>query len=114
MVIASSPEEMNVQAPDRHIAGNLLPTAFGGTSSIQRIGRYRFSKSDPTKTWVRDVLPVRVARSALGPDVPHADLFVTRTHALLIDDVLVPVRNLINGTTITVDDARPMSAATYR
>jgi hypothetical protein len=40
--------------------------------------------------------------------VPHADLFVTRTHALLIDDVLVPVCNLINGTTITLHDARAL------
>jgi len=38
--------------------------------------------------------------------VPHADLFVTRAHALLIDDVLVPVCNLINGTTIALYDAR--------
>jgi len=40
--------------------------------------------------------------------VPHADLFVTRTHALLIDDVLVPVCNLIDGTTITLYDARAL------
>ncbi len=88
--------------------GDLLPTVFGGISPIQWIGRYRFNKPDPTKAWVKDVVPVRVARSALGPDVPHADLFVTRTHALLIDDVLVPVCNLINGTTITLYDARAL------
>jgi hypothetical protein len=86
--------------------GDLLPTVFGGISPIQWIGRYRFKKPDPTKAWVKDVVSVRVARSALGPDVPHADLFVTRAHALLIDDVLVPVCNLINGTTITLYDAR--------
>jgi Hint domain len=86
--------------------GDLLPTAFGGTSPIQWIGRYRFKKSAPTKAWPKDVLPVRVARSALGPDVPRTDLFVTKAHALLIDDVLVPVCNLINGTTITLYDAR--------
>jgi hypothetical protein len=86
--------------------GDLLPTVFGGISPIQWIGRYRFKKPDPTKAWVKDVVPVRVARSALGPDLPRADLFVTRAHALLIDDVLVPVCNLINGTTITLYDAR--------
>jgi hypothetical protein len=88
--------------------GDLLPTVFGGTRPIQWISRYRFEKSDPTKAWVKDVLPVRVARSALGPDVPYADLFVTRAHLLLIDDVLVPVCNLINGTTIAVYDARAL------
>ena len=87
-------------------AGDLLPTVFGGIQPIQWIGRYQFKKTDPTKAWVKDVTPVRVARSALGPDLPQADLFVTRTHALLIDGVLVPVCNLINGTTITLHDAR--------
>ena len=88
--------------------GDLLPTVFGGMRPIQWIGRCRFRKRDPTKAWVKDVLPVRVARSALGPGVPHADLFVTKAHALLIDDVLVPVCNLINGTTIALYDARAL------
>jgi Hint domain len=87
------------------VAGDLLPTVFGGIRPIQWIGRYRFRKSDPAKAWVKDILPVRVARSALGLDVPCADLFVTKAHSLLIDDVLVPVCNLINGTTITEYDA---------
>jgi Hint domain len=85
--------------------GDLLPTVFGGACPIQWIGRYRFRRSDPTKAWVRDVLPIRVARSALGPDVPHADLYITQAHALLIDGVLVAAGNLINGTTITRHDA---------
>jgi len=88
--------------------GDVLPTIFGGICPIQWIGRYRFKRSDPTKAWVNDVLPIRVARSALGPDVPHADLFVTKTHALLIDGVLVDAGNLINGTTITRHDAREL------
>jgi hypothetical protein len=85
--------------------GDLLPTVFGGISRIQWIGRYRFKRSDPTKAWVKDVLPIRIARSALGPDVPHADLYITQTHALLIDGVLVAAGNLVNGTTITRHDA---------
>jgi hypothetical protein len=85
--------------------GDLLPTVFGGVCPIQWMGRYPFRKNDPRKAWVKDV-PVRVARSALGPDVPHADLYVTKAHALLIDGVLVPVGNLINDTTITLYDAR--------
>jgi hypothetical protein len=85
--------------------GDLLPTIFGGVSPIQWIGRYPFRKSDPKKGWVKDVLPVRIARSALGPGVPYADLCVTKAHALLIDGVLVTVGSLINGTTITLYDA---------
>jgi Hint domain-containing protein len=88
--------------------GDPLPTVFSGIRPIQWIGRYRFKKSDPTKAWVKDVLPVRIARSALGPDVPYADLFVTKSHSLLINDVLVPVCNLINDTTIAVYDAHTL------
>jgi hypothetical protein len=88
--------------------GDLLPTIFGGVRPIQWIGRYRFWKSDPAKAWVKDILPVRVTRSALGQDVPSADLVVTKAHSLLIDNVLVPVCNLINGTTITEYDARAL------
>ena len=81
--------------------GDLLPTMFGGLRPVQWIGRYPIRRSDPTKPWVKDALPVRIARSALAPDVPHSDLYVTRGHSLLIDGVLVPAEVLINGTTIT-------------
>lgn len=87
-------------------AGDLLPTMFGGNRPIQWIARRSFKKGDPSKSWVKDVLPVRIARSALAPNVPHTDLFVTQAHALFIDDVLVPAGYLINGTTITLYDAR--------
>jgi Hint domain len=88
------------------VVGDLLPTVFGGISAIQWIGYYRFTKSDQTKPWARNVSPIRIARSALGPDVPYADLYVSKTHALLIDGVLVAAGNLVNGTTITKYDAR--------
>src|SRR5690242_3285569 len=86
--------------------GDLLPTVFGGICPIQWIGYYRHKKSNQAKPWVKNVTPVRVARSALGPDLPHADLYVSKWHALLIDGVLVTAGSLINGTTITLYDAR--------
>ncbi len=82
--------------------GDLLPTLFGGMRPIQWVGRYAHKKSDPTKPWAKYARPVRIARSALAPNVPHADLFVTSWHALFIDDTLVLAGNLINGTTITL------------
>jgi len=85
--------------------GDLLPTVFGGVRPIQWIGRYPIRKSDPSRPWAKEALPVRVARSALAPDVPHADLFVTGRHGLLIDGLLIPAENLINGTTITLHEA---------
>jgi Hint domain len=87
------------------VVGDLLPTVFGGICPIQWIGYYPYKKSKQAKPWVRDVRPVRVARSALVPDIPHADLYISQTHALLIDGVLVTAGSLINGTTITLYDA---------
>jgi len=84
--------------------GDLLPTVFGGVRPIQWIGRYLFKKSDPSRPWVKTALPVRVDHSAIAPDVPHADLYLTGPHALLIDGLLIPVGNLINDTTIRRHD----------
>jgi Hint domain len=93
--------------------GDFLPSIFGGICPIQWIGRYSFKKSDPTKPWVRGVLPIRVARSALSDNVPHADLYVTQTHALLVDGVLAEAGNLVNGTTITRYDAAEFDELEY-
>ena len=92
---------------------DLLPTHFGGIRPIRWIGRYPFKKSDPSKPWVKDALPVRIARSALAPEVPHSDLYVTAEHALFIEGVLIPVGNLINGTTITRQEARECDELEY-
>ena len=86
--------------------GHLLPTMFGGVRPIQWIGRYPFKRSDTSKPWVKDALPVRIACSALAPNVPKADLYVTAAHALLIDGVLAPAEMLINGRTIKRFEAR--------
>jgi hypothetical protein len=94
-------------------AGDLLPSVFGGTCAVQWIGRCSFKKGDPIKGWVRGVLPIRIARSALGDDVPHADLYVTQTHAVLVDGVLVEAGNLVNGTTITRYDAAELDRLEY-
>ena len=89
-------------------AGDLLSTVFRGICAVQSIRSYTVKRSDQTKAWTKTVLPVRIARSALGPDIPHADLCVTKAHALLIDGVLVPAGDLVNGTTITLYDAREL------
>jgi hypothetical protein len=89
--------------------GDLLPTMFGGLRPIQWIGRYVYKKSDPTRPWVKDVRPVRVARSAFAPNVPARDLYLTRGHALCIDGLLVPSGNLVNDVTITLHPAEEMA-----
>jgi hypothetical protein len=94
-------------------AGDWLPTLFGGQRQIQWIARYPFKKSDPSKPWVKTVQPVRVARSALAPDIPHADLYLAEWHALFVDSVLIPVGSLINGTTIKRHEAPELAELEY-
>ncbi|MFI4996706.1 MAG: Hint domain-containing protein [Hyphomicrobiales bacterium] len=95
------------------VAGDLLPTHFGGMRPIQWIGRYLFKRNDPSKPWVKDVRPVRVARSALAPETPHADLYLSQGHALYVDGALVPVASLINGTTIALHEAEECDELEY-
>ena len=69
-------------------AGELLQTAFDGEVPTKSITRHHLGRA------------VRIARSALGPDMPNVDLYVSSPHALLIDGRLVAAGNLLNGTTI--------------
>jgi Hint domain len=85
--------------------GDLLPTMFGGARPIEWIGRFPVKKSDPLKPWPEDARPVRIVRSALAPNVPEADLYVSQAHGVLIDDVLASAGYLVNGTTVTLYEA---------
>ncbi|MFB9263575.1 Hint domain-containing protein [Bradyrhizobium erythrophlei] len=82
--------------------GDMVATHSGGARPIEWIGRFRRIRRDLSKPWVKDALPVRIARSALAPNVPSADLYVTQGHALLIDGLLIPAGGLVNDVTITV------------
>ena len=46
------------------------------------------------------VWPVRVAAGAFGESVPVRDLYLSPDHAVFVNDVLVPVKLLANGTSI--------------
>jgi len=50
----------------------------------------------PEQVW-----PVRVKKGAFGVRMPVRDLYLSPDHAVFVNDVLVPVKCLINGTSIT-------------
>lgn len=79
--------------------GDLVATLDGSAKSIKWIGRRRLER-EPQERWPIDTLPVKVARSAFGALVPHTDLFLSSGHAVYLDGLLVPIRNLINGRSI--------------
>ena len=79
-------------------AGDIVSLTDGSEAAITWIGhRVVDAARHPAP---RSVWPVRVASDAFGPGRPHRDLFLSPDHAVFIDDVLVPVKYLINGTSI--------------
>jgi hypothetical protein len=93
--------------------GDLVVTVDGKARSIKFISAYSYKKSDSTRAWVDDVRPVVIRKSAISDNVPNRDLYVSRGHALYLDGMLIPVFNLINGSTISVDSAEHLSELEY-
>jgi hypothetical protein len=50
---------------------------------------------EPHKVW-----PVRVTSHAFGPNRPCRDLYLSPDHAIHVGDVLIPVKHLLNGSTV--------------
>ena len=87
------------QVAVEHLAiGDGVLTAVGTVEPIRWIGRRcygrRFLVGRPA-LW-----PVRIGAGALGGGLPRRDLVVSPLHAMLLDGVLVPARELVNGRSI--------------
>lgn len=85
--------------------GERVRARFGGLSSIEAIGSFILTRTGPNGTWAGASRPVRVKAGALGENCPSADLCLTASHAVFTNDVLVPVINLVNGTSIVLETA---------
>ena len=78
---------------------DLVVTSSGEAKPIQWVWGRRFERQSGRK-WDESIVPIRVARSSLGPNTPHRDLYLSRYHCLYIDGVLIPAVDLINGSSI--------------
>jgi T5SS/PEP-CTERM-associated repeat protein len=78
--------------------GDTVPLAEGGRAPVVWIGSRTVEcgrHARPESVW-----PVRVEAGAFGENLPVRDLYLSPDHAVFVNDVLVPVRLLVNGTTI--------------
>jgi hypothetical protein len=84
------------------VEGDMVLLAGGGTAPVVWLGHRRVACRRHARP--RDVMPVRVRRHAFGHGLPCRDLVLSPDHAVFADGVLIPVRYLVNGGTITQQD----------
>jgi hypothetical protein len=95
---------------DLRIGDEVLTLA--GTRIIKWIGYNKFTKEEG-KPWIDSVMPVRVARLAIDDHSPHSDLYLSPSHCVFVNGALIPVKHLINGTSIAQGAPSDMSAIEY-
>ncbi len=78
---------------------------FAGLSAIEDIASFTLNRTGPNGSWAGASRPVRIKAGALGLRSPAQDLVLTASHAVFTDGVLVPVINLVNGTSIVFEPA---------
>jgi Hint domain len=91
---------------------DLVVTSSGEAKPIQWVWGRRFERQYGQK-WPEEIAPIRVAPSALGPNTPHRELFLSRYHCLYLDGVLIPVVDLLNSSTITRGSAEDLREIEY-
>jgi Hint domain len=91
---------------------DLVVTSSGEAKPIQWVWGRRFERQCGQK-WAEEIAPIRVAKSALGPNTPHRDLFLSRYHCLYLDGALIAVVHLLNNSTITRCSAEDLREIEY-
>ena len=85
-------------AVEHLLAGDKVLTIEGWWQPIRWIGRRRVDCRRHPRPEI--VQPVRVAAETFGAAMPARDLILSPDHAIYAEGVLIPIKHLINGTTI--------------
>ena len=88
--------------------GEPVLTADGRTLPVTWIGRRGVSCARHPRP--HDVWPVCIRAGAFDDGLPQRNLWLSPDHAVFIDGVLIPIRYLVNGRTVT---QVPRQAVTY-
>jgi fibronectin-binding autotransporter adhesin len=98
-------EGTRIKTPRGHVAveelreGDAVVTVSGRVEAIRWIGHRRVDcrrHPEPERVW-----PVRIAAHAFGQGRPRRALRLSPDHSVFVEDVLIPVKFLINDVTIT-------------
>jgi hypothetical protein len=85
--------------------GDAVETVSGVFRPLVFLGRRRVECARHPEP--RHVCPVRVRAGAFADGLPSRDLRLSPNHAVYLDDVLIPIRSLVDGMTIvqeTIDE----------
>jgi hypothetical protein len=88
--------------------GDAVVTIGGEALTIRWIGHRTVDCARHAKP--ASVRPVRIAPGAFGPGLPARPLFLSSDHAVFAEGMLIPVKYLVNGTTIA---QRAVASVTY-
>jgi hypothetical protein len=72
---------------------------LSGPKAIKWIGYNKYIK-EGDRRWQASVMPIRVARFAIDDDAPRRDLYLSPGHCVFFNGALIPVKYLVNGTSI--------------
>ena len=82
--------------------GDEVAVRFGGFAPIKAMVSHTLNSV--AGKWVGESnLPVLVRRGALGENSPNADLCLTALHPVFVEGFLMPVGDLVNGTSIILE-----------
>jgi hypothetical protein len=85
---------------------------LAGRKTIKWIGYNKFTKEEG-RAWQDNVMPIHVARFAIDDHTPYRDLYLSPEHCVFVNEALIPVKYLINETSIAQGTPSEMSALEY-
>jgi Hint domain len=85
---------------------------LAGRKTIKWIGYNKFTKAE-SRAWQDGVMPIRVAPFAINEHIPYRDLYLSPGHCVFFNEALIPVKYLVNETSIAQGTPSEMSALEY-